>query len=265
MRTTTTTTTTDLTWSCDRRRQSSPPHALGRGTHLFLTDPTRRSEKQPGRSVITFAYTCLQWSVTYYISSQNIRSWWFKNSCSVTVDHTSPYITIGKGSGWKGRRLTLIIYHHNLDMWYRVVYISDIDGIWVSLEVLSRRHKRNVWFLHFKFFPFSSGDMADIFRISNWKFHFKFKNENFRNENFQILSFQNFVAYFNFLNFPLVVWPNFFQISKSFFPIFPFPSGVMAKFFQNWKTNPIQILKTNFFHFKFSLWHFFSAQGYQIY
>jgi hypothetical protein len=39
------------------------------------------------------------------------------------------------------KRLRLIVYHHNLYMWYKVVCIG---GIGVLLEVLSRWHKRNI-------------------------------------------------------------------------------------------------------------------------
>jgi hypothetical protein len=34
------------------------------------------------------------------------------------------------------RRLRLIVYHHNLHLWYKVVYIGIICGIGVLLEVL---------------------------------------------------------------------------------------------------------------------------------
>jgi hypothetical protein len=38
-------------------------------------------------------------------------------------------------------QLRLIVYHHNLHLWYRVVYIG---GIGVLLKVLSRWHKQNI-------------------------------------------------------------------------------------------------------------------------
>jgi hypothetical protein len=41
------------------------------------------------------------------------------------------------------QRLRLIVCHHNLHMWYRVVCIGGMGGIGVLLEVLSRWHKRN--------------------------------------------------------------------------------------------------------------------------
>jgi hypothetical protein len=31
--------------------------------------------------------------------------------------------------------MRLIVYHHNLNLWYRVVYICGISGIGVLLEV----------------------------------------------------------------------------------------------------------------------------------
>jgi hypothetical protein len=36
------------------------------------------------------------------------------------------------------QRLGLIVYHHNLHMWYAVVRIGGMGGIGVLLEVLSR-------------------------------------------------------------------------------------------------------------------------------
>jgi hypothetical protein len=42
------------------------------------------------------------------------------------------------------RGLRLIVYHHDLHMWYRVVCIGSMGGIGVLLEVLSRWHKRNI-------------------------------------------------------------------------------------------------------------------------
>jgi hypothetical protein len=43
-----------------------------------------------------------------------------------------------------------------LHMWYKVVCIG---GIRVLLEVLSRWHKQNIWFLHFNCFLFPFGDI----------------------------------------------------------------------------------------------------------
>jgi hypothetical protein len=42
------------------------------------------------------------------------------------------------------RRMRLIVYHHNLHMWCRVVYIGGMGGMGVLLEVLSLWHKRNI-------------------------------------------------------------------------------------------------------------------------
>jgi hypothetical protein len=105
------------------------------------------------------------------------------------------------------RRLRLIVYHHVLHMWYRVVCIGGMGGIGVLLEVLSRWHKRNIWFLHFNWFSFPFGDMANFFKKIKQKFAFqiskmksfkfqKWNFSNFKNENFNF-SFQIFVTYFN--------------------------------------------------------------------
>jgi hypothetical protein len=154
------------------------------------------------------------------------------------------------------QRLRLIVYHHNLHMWYRVVCIGGMGGIGVLLELLSRWHKRNIWFLHFIFFSFPFGDMANFlknkqkfsFQISKMK-HFKLKKENFN------FSFQIFMTYFN---------PN---LKIDFFQFFTFPMAIFFKF----KNKKIQIKFQKYFfkifHFKFSLWHkwtFLLARGCQI-
>jgi hypothetical protein len=135
-------------------------------------------------------------------------------------------------------RLRLIVYHHNLHLWYMVVYIG---GIRVLLEVLSRWHKRNMWFLHFKLFSFPSGDMAIFFQISNRNFHFKFQKckKSFQSSKMKIFNFFHFkfpwhisiffishwwygqffskfkINFFSkIFHFPLVVWPFFLKIQE---------------------------------------------------
>jgi hypothetical protein len=52
-----------------------------------------------------------------------------------TVDYNHPIPMLEKDR-YENRRLKLIVYQHNLHMWYMVVYIS---GIWVLLEISSWR------------------------------------------------------------------------------------------------------------------------------
>jgi hypothetical protein len=113
-----------------------------------------------------------------------------------------------------------------LTMWYRVVCI---DGIGVLLIVFSWWHKWNIWFLYFNFF------------ISLWwygQFFSNFKNENFHFK-FQKLKF-------NFFHFLVVVWPIFFQNSKT------------KKFISNFKNGSFQ-------NFHGGINEFFSTWGCQIY
>jgi hypothetical protein len=53
-----------------------------------------------------------------------------------------------------------MVYHHNLHLWYKVVYIC---GIGVLLEVFSQSHKQNIQFLHFKLFSYPFGGMVNFF------------------------------------------------------------------------------------------------------
>jgi hypothetical protein len=151
----------------------------------------------------------------------------------------------------------LIVYHHNLHMWYRVVYIGDMGGIGVLLEVLSRWHKRNIWFLHFNCFFISIWwYMTNFFKKIKQKFSFqiskmkisKFKNENFRDIfHFFQTSIQNGNSFFFFIFFHFL-WTFFFQNFKKI------NSNFKNVFFKN-------------FDFKFSLWHkriFFLARDCQI-
>jgi hypothetical protein len=146
-------------------------------------------------------------------------------------------------------RLRLILYHYNLHLWYMVIYIGVIG---VLLEVLSRWHKRNIWFLHFKIFPFSSGDMAKIsFQISKMKI-FNFFISNFKIDFFSKFSFQ-FLWYSSIFSFLSGGMVKFFQISKVIFSnFFYFPLVVWPFFFKIQKQKfLIQISKMIFFHSKF--------------
>jgi hypothetical protein len=148
-------------------------------------------------------------------------------------------------------------------MWYRVVYIG---GIGVFLEVLSQWHKRNIWFLHFRFFHFLLVIWTFFCSIFKCKFSFQISNGNFvsnlKKLNFQIFSFQIskmiskifiqfFVTYFNFFHFPLVLWQLFSTFNSNFkidfFQNFHFPLVVGPKF-------SIQISKTKK-SFQIFLWH----------
>jgi hypothetical protein len=162
-------------------------------------------------------------------------------------------------------------------MWYRVVYIG---GIGVFLEVLSQWHKRNIWFLHFRFFHFllviwtffcSIFKCKFSFQISNGNFCFKFKK--IKLSNFFISNFKNdfknfysiFCDIFQFFSFPFGVMAivfNFqFKFQNRLFSKFSFPFGGRAKIFNSNFKN-----KKN--HFKFSCGineFFFSAWGCKIY
>jgi hypothetical protein len=128
-----------------------------------------------------------------------------------------PIPLLEKGQSERIWRLRLIVYHHNLHMWYMVVYIGVICGIGVLLEVLPRLRKWNIWFLHFNFFM-SHGDMAIFF--SKFHFlHFKFQKwlffsifsisllwyghffSKFKNKNFQF-RFKNEIFSFQILLVP---------------------------------------------------------------
>jgi hypothetical protein len=159
------------------------------------------------------------------------------------------------------RRMRLIVYHHNLHMWCRVVYIGGMGGIGVLLEVLSLWHKRNIWFLHFNCFFHFHLVIWPIFKII-WTeiFISNFKNEKFQIKKMKnsIFSFQIFVTYFNpnlnidfFFKIFHFLWPTFFKIQKT------------KNFNSNFKNN----FFFKIFHFKFFLWHkqiFFLAWGCQI-
>jgi hypothetical protein len=73
--------------------------------------------------------------------------------------------------------LILILSHHNLHMWYRVVYIG---GIRVLLEILSRQPNRNIWFHHFKFFFISLWWYGLFFSNFKWKFSFQISMKIFK-------------------------------------------------------------------------------------
>jgi hypothetical protein len=143
------------------------------------------------------------------------------------------------------RRLRLIVYHHNLHMWYRVICIGGMGGIGVLLEVLSRWHKRNIWFLHFNCFFISIWWYAQFLKKCKQKFSFqisKIKNFKLKNLKISIFSFQIFMTYFN---------PN---LKIDFFTNFSISYG---QFFSKLKKS-IKFQKYFFFkifHFKFSLWH----------
>jgi hypothetical protein len=136
------------------------------------------------------------------------------------------------------RWLRLIVYYHNLHLWYRVVYIG---GIQVLLKVLSRWHKRNIWFHHFKKNSFPSDDMAFFWQILNGKFHFKI----------QKWKFSNFRGIFQFFFISLwygQIFSNFnSNVKIDFFQNFPFPSGGIANFFPKFKNKNLQ--------FKFQKWN----------
>jgi hypothetical protein len=150
----------------------------------------------------------------------------------------------------------LIVYHHNLHMWYRVIYIGDMGGIGVLLEVLSRWHKRNIWLLHFNCFFISLWwYMTNFFKKLNRNFHFKFQKWKFQN-----LKMKIFVTYFIFFKLQSKMEIRFFFIFFHFLWTF---------FFQNFKkinSNFKNVFFKNF-DFKFSLWHkriFFLARDCQI-
>jgi hypothetical protein len=128
------------------------------------------------------------------------------------------------------RRLRLIVYHHNLHMWYMVVCIDGMCGIgyyWkFYLDGISEIYD---FFISIVFsFPF--GDIVNFLKNLIWNFHFKFKKwkfSNLKNKNFHFF-------HFNFS------WP----ISKSFFQFFPFPMDIFSKF------------KNKKFQFKFQKYFF---------
>jgi hypothetical protein len=137
-------------------------------------------------------------------------------------------------------------------MWYRVVYIGGIE---VLLKVLSRWHKRNMWFLHFNFFSFPSSDMA-IF--SNFKRKFSFQISKMK-----IFKFFHFkVQKWKFLNFFIskfrgifqLVWPIFFKFQNQNFSKFSISLWWYGQFFSKFK-NTIQFefqkMIFQFFYFKF--------------
>jgi hypothetical protein len=125
--------------------------------------------------------------------------------------------------------LRWIVYHHNLHMWYRVVYIGGTCDIGALLEVLSRWHKRNIWFLQLKNHFF--GDTADIFSNFKWKFPFKISIES----NFLISIFR---GTFQLISFPYGGMTKIFKFQFEFQnQFFPFPSRGIANFFSKLKTN----------------------------
>jgi hypothetical protein len=124
-------------------------------------------------------------------------------------------------------QLTPLVYG-GIHRWYR--------GI---IESLSRWHKWNIWFLHLIFF------------ISLWWYGQFFLISNFKDENFQIISFQIFVAYFNFFHSPLVVWSKFFKFQNRFFSIFFISLWWYDQFFSKFKNKKFQFKfqKRKFFNF----------------
>jgi hypothetical protein len=56
----------------------------------------------------------------------------------------SPIPLLEKDQYERIQQLRLIVYHHNLYMWYMVVCIGGMSGIGVLLDVLSWWHKRNI-------------------------------------------------------------------------------------------------------------------------
>jgi hypothetical protein len=84
----------------------------------------------------------------------------------VTVGYTTTIYHCLKGPLWKAiRRLRLIIYYHNLHLWFRMIYISlgDIGGL---LEVFSRWHKWNIWFLTKKIVTHKGREHNNIWSIT---------------------------------------------------------------------------------------------------
>jgi hypothetical protein len=115
------------------------------------------------------------------------------------------------------RWLRWIVYHYNLHMWYRVVYI---DGIWVLFEVLSRWHKWNIWFPHFALVNghfFSNFKWKCSFQISKMNFFYFFNH--ISKIKFSIFFISNFCGIFQFFHFPVVVWSIFFSNFISNFKI----------------------------------------------
>jgi hypothetical protein len=107
---------------------------------------------------------------------------------------------------------------------------------------------------NFSHFPLVMGPI--FFQTSNQNFHFKFSKWKF-----SIFFISNFRGAFQFFQFSLVVWLDFFQISIQiskliFVKSFHFPLVVWPFFFQNSKTKISNSnFKTENFNFKFSLWH----------
>jgi hypothetical protein len=70
------------------------------------------------------------------------------NGMEIRIFFTIPrYTTVEKNQYGRIRRPRLIAYHHNLHMWYTVIYIDDIDGIRILLKILYQWHKQNIWFI----------------------------------------------------------------------------------------------------------------------
>jgi hypothetical protein len=172
----------------------------------------------------------------------------------------SPYTTVGKKISMKGSN-GWATYTCGIG-WY-------IGGMRVSLEVLSRWHKRNIDFSISICFHFFSSNMVNFvyfdFKFQKWKFSiFSFQISKMK---ISIFSFEIFVAYFNIFHFPLmVVWPHFFKFQNRFlFQICSFPSGGIAKFsFSKFKNKKIQFEFQNriFFisNFPYGIYDFFLSQ-----
>jgi hypothetical protein len=144
------------------------------------------------------------------------------------------------------QRLRLIVYHHNLHMWYTVVCICGMSGIGVLLEILSRTKYMISSFQ--LFFHFHLVIWPKFFKEIKQKFSFqisKMKNSKFKKRKKFNFSFQIFVTYFKMFKFQS-------KFQNQFFSFFPFS---MAIFFQNSKTKiSIQISKMIFFqNFSFQI------------
>jgi hypothetical protein len=115
------------------------------------------------------------------------------------------------------QRLRLIVYHHNLHMWYTVVCICGMSGIGVLLEILSRTKYMISSFQ--LFFHFHLVIWPKFFKEIKQKFSFqisKMKNSKFKKRKKFNFSFQIFVTYFKMFKFQSKFQNHFF----SFFSIF---------------------------------------------
>jgi hypothetical protein len=209
--------------------------------------------------VLMLTWSCrsvIHWCSQFHYVDLGVK---FEHPSGALLQWTIPSYTIllEKNQYERIRQLRLIVYHQNLHLWYRVVYIGSIDNIGVILKVLYRWHKQNIWFLNFIFYfkqKFS-------FQIHKWNIQFclfqipkmikmmifKKFNPNFKNENFQFFHFK-FSWHISIFSVPSRGMAKCsIQISKSIVFLFSIPLGWYGYFFSKFKNKKLQ--------FKFQKWN----------